>query len=61
MRYVLLLPLALVALTGCVTVQKDPAPATTTYVTPAQPTSTTYVTPGTAYAAPSTTTVYRSP
>ena len=61
MRYLLLLPLALVALAGCVSVQKDPAPATTTYVTPAQPTSTTYVTPGTPYTPPGTTTVYRNP
>jgi hypothetical protein len=61
MRHLLLLPLALVALAGCVNVQKDPAPATTTYVTPAQPTSTTYVTPGTPYSPPSTTTVYRNP
>jgi hypothetical protein len=61
MRSVLLLLLALVALAGCVNVQKDPVPTTTTYVTPAQPSSTTYVTPGTPYAPPSTTTVYRNP
>ena len=75
MRHALLLPLALLGLTGCVA----PMPASTTYVTPA--TTTTYTTPATSttvmnvppgyqpgYAVPSpyatsptTTTVIRTP
>ena len=61
MRYsLLLLPLAAVALAGCVVSSPAPRPmTTTTYVTPE--TTTTYVTPGSnAYVRPgqSTTTTY---
>ena len=35
MRYSLLLPLIFLGLTGCVVDRTSPAPATTTYVTPA--------------------------
>ena len=51
MRYSLLLPLIFLGLAGCVVDRTTPAPATTTYVTPAP--TTTYVSPG-------TTTVYRT-
>jgi hypothetical protein len=61
MRYFLLLPLVSLGLGGCVNVQKDPTPAsTTTYVAPAPP-STAYVAPSGPYAQPSATTVIRNP
>lgn len=61
MRYASLLPvLLMLGLTGCVVA--TPAPATTTYVTPAPAPTTTYVTPAPTAAyvtpvAPATTTV----
>jgi hypothetical protein len=68
MRYLPLLPLVLVGLSGCIAVHDNPPPTTTTYVTPAP--TTTYVTPAPsanyvtapppAYLSPSTT-VIRSP
>ncbi len=65
MRLSLMLPVALLGLSGCVVDTPTPAPVSTTYVAPA-PTATyvapapsaTYVTP---VAPPSTTTVIRSP
>ncbi|HET6196129.1 MAG TPA: hypothetical protein VFE12_10255 [Acetobacteraceae bacterium] len=62
MRYSLLLPLGLLALTGCVVETPVPARTSTTYVTPAP--AATYVTPAypaATYAAPPTTTVIRTP
>jgi hypothetical protein len=65
MRYSLLLPLAFLGLTGCVVDTPAPAPASTTYVTPAP--TTTYVAPApgpmymTPAAAPTTTTVIHTP
>ncbi|HET7882544.1 MAG TPA: hypothetical protein VFL55_16785 [Acetobacteraceae bacterium] len=60
MRYSFLLPLGLLALTGCV-VETPARPTTTTYVTPA-PTP-TYVAPSATYVtpAPPNTTVIRTP
>jgi hypothetical protein len=58
MRYTLLLPLALLGLTGCV-VQTPPAPATAV-VTPA-PTATYVTPPTTTYVSPPTTTVIHTP
>jgi hypothetical protein len=65
MRYILLLPITLFGLAGCVVSTPAPAPVSTTYVTPAPATTyvapapaTTYVTP---VAPPATTTVIRSP
>jgi hypothetical protein len=63
MRASLFLPVALLGLAGCV-VQTPPTPTTTTYVAPAP--AATYVTPTptatyVAPAAPTTTTVIRSP
>ena len=55
MRYSLLLPLIFLGLTGCVVDRTSPAPATTTYVTPAP--AATYVAP---MPPPSTTTVIRT-
>ena len=65
MRYSLLFPLAFLGLTGCVVDRSAPAPASTTYVTPAP--TTTYVAPapGSTYltpaAPPTTTTVIHTP
>jgi hypothetical protein len=47
MRFSLLLPAALLALSGCVAVTRSPEPATTTVVTPAP-----VVAPAPTYAAP---------
>jgi hypothetical protein len=67
----ILIAMALLGVAGCVNVQKEPTPvSSTTYITPAPPTTTyvtappppptTYVTP--AYASPpTTTTVIRNP
>jgi hypothetical protein len=56
----ILISTAFLGVAGCVNVQKEPTPASsTTYITPAPP-PTTYVTP--AYASPpTTTTVIRNP
>jgi hypothetical protein len=61
MRHLVLLPLALVGLAGCIAVDDRPPQTTTTYVTPAP--TTTYVTPApsTAYVTPNTTTFIRTP
>jgi hypothetical protein len=68
MRYLPLLPLVLVGLSGCIAVHDNTPPTTTTYVTP--PPTTTYVAPAPtatyvtapppSYLSPSTT-VIRSP
>ena len=59
MRYSLLLPLIFLGLTGCVVDRTTPAPATTTYVTPAPTTYRTYLC--VTMPPPGTTTVIRTP
>jgi hypothetical protein len=53
MRFSLLLPVVLLAVSGCVAVTRTPEPTTTTVVTPAAP---AYVTPATPAVTDTTTT-----